>query len=87
VTPPGGEGMADAQSRIVSHMQDMAQANDGTTIAMVTHCDMIRAAVAWILGLSLDNLLRFDVDPGSVTRLVMGDWGAILTGLNERPAL
>jgi broad specificity phosphatase PhoE len=48
---------------------------------------MIRAAIAWILGLSLDNLLRFDVDPGSVTRLAMGDWGAILTGLNERPAL
>lgn len=87
VTPPGGEGMADAQSRIVSHMQDMAQANDGTTIAMVTHCDMIRAAVAWILGLSLDNLLRFDVDPGSVTRLAMGDWGARLIGLNDRLAL
>ena len=87
VTPPGGERMADAQSRIVSHMQEAAQANDGATIAMVTHCDMIRAAVAWVLGLSLDNLLRFDVDPGSVTHVVMDTSGARLTGLNERPAL
>ncbi|QQV76655.1 histidine phosphatase family protein [Sphingomonas aliaeris] len=87
VTPPGGEPMADAQSRIVSHMQETAQANDGATIAMVTHCDMIRAAVARVLGLSLDNLLRFDVDPGSITHVVIDESGARLAGLNERPAL
>ena len=80
---PGGESMITAQTRIVAHLQATAHAHDGETIAMVTHCDMIRAAVAWILGLPLDHLLRFDVDPASVTRAVFGDWGARLLNLNE----
>lgn len=81
--PPGGESMTAAQARIVAHLQAMAHAHDGETIAMVTHCDMIRAAVAWILGLPLDHLLRFDVDPASITRIVLGDWGGRLLTLNE----
>ncbi|MDB5669003.1 MAG: Broad specificity phosphatase PhoE, partial [Alphaproteobacteria bacterium] len=36
-----------------------------------------------ILGLSLDHLLRYDVDPASVTRIVLGDWGGRLLNLNE----
>lgn len=81
--PPGGESMTAAQARIVAHLQAMAHAHDGETIAMVTHCDMIRAAVAWIIGLPLDHLLRFDVDPASITRILLGDWGGHLLNLNE----
>ena len=49
-------------------------ASDGRTVAVVSHADMIGAAVAHVLGLPLDNLLRFDVsprvgDPGGVGRL------------------
>jgi broad specificity phosphatase PhoE len=80
---PGGETMSAAQARIVAHLRATANAYDGETIAMVTHCDMIRAAVAWILGLPLDHLLRFDIDPASITRIVLGDWGGRLLNLNE----
>ncbi len=84
---PGGETMAEAQARIVGYMTGVAtSAAGGTTIALVTHSDMIRAAVAHVLGLPLDNLLRFDVGPASVSRVVMGDWGAKLISLNERVA-
>ncbi len=44
---------------------------------------MIRGAVADVLGLSLDRLSTFDVDPASVTGLVMGEWGARLLYLNR----
>ena len=82
---PGGEGMVAAQARIVAHLQAIARdrERDGETVAMVSHCDMIRAAVAWVLGLPLDHLLRFDVDPASVTRIVLGDWGGRIMTLNE----
>jgi broad specificity phosphatase PhoE len=83
---PGGETMAEAQARIVGYMTDAARAADDATIALVTHSDMIRAAVAHALGLSLDHLLRFEVGPASVSRVVMGDWGAKLISLNERVA-
>lgn len=81
---PGGETMAQAQARIVAHLDSLVRARDGERIALVTHADMIRAAVAHVLDLPLDNLLRFDVDPASVSRMVAGDWGARLLTLNER---
>jgi len=81
---PGGETMAEAQARITAHLHATARTSDAEVVAMVTHSDMIRAAVADILGLPLDNLLRFEVGPASVTRLVAGDWGGKLISLNER---
>ncbi len=80
---PGGESMAEAQERAWAHVQAMAAARPGARIAMVSHCDVIRALVARVLDLSLDHLLRFDIDPASVTRLAVGSWGAKLTRLNE----
>jgi len=80
---PGGESMADAQQRAWAHIERTALANPGKTIAMVTHCDIIRAVVAQVLGLSLDHYGRFDIDPASLTRLAVGDWGAKVHSLNE----
>ncbi len=80
---PGGESMMEAQARIVGHVERTARDHDGRTIAMVTHSDMIRSAICWVLGLSLDNLLRFDIDPASVSRLVVGNWGARVLSVNE----
>lgn len=79
---PGGESMRQAQARIVGHVRATALDHEGQVVAAVTHSDMIRAVVADVLGLSLDNLLRFDIEPASVTTLVMGDWGARLVSLN-----
>ena len=83
---PGGESMRAAQERSFAHLRAMAASHGGETLAMITHCDIIRAMVAAILGLSLDNILRLEVGPASVTRVAAGEWGACLTGLNERIA-
>ena len=81
--PPGGESMAEAASRITRHVERLAADRAGEKIALVSHCDMIRAMVATCIGLSLDNLLRFEVSPASVSRIVAGPWGARLASLNE----
>lgn len=83
---PGGETMREAQARIVDCLAKLAIGGDGSTVAIVTHSDMIRAAVAHVLGMPLDDLLRFDVAPASVTRLLWGDWGTRLMTLNEKVA-
>lgn len=80
---PGGESMGEAQARIVDYLAALAADEDGRTVAVVSHADMIRGAVAHVLGLSLDHLLRFDIGPASVSRVVWGDWGARLMSLNE----
>ena len=80
---PGGETMGEAQTRIVHALSRLATDCPGQVIAVVSHADMIKAVVAHVLGLSLDNLMSFDVSPASVTRMVWGDWGQRLMSLNE----
>jgi broad specificity phosphatase PhoE len=82
--PPGGESMAEAVARTAGALQEIAAEHDGETIACVSHCDIIRGAVAHFLGLPLDRILAFDVDPASVTRIALGSWGARIMTLNER---
>jgi broad specificity phosphatase PhoE len=82
--PPGGESMEEAIGRAVAEVQRIALEHRGGTVAAVSHCDIIRGLIAYYLGLPLDNLLRFDVDPASVSRLVIGDWGARVASVNER---
>ena len=48
--------------------------------------DMLTAQAQQVesLGLSLDHLLRFDLDPASVSRISIGPWGAQVHSINER---
>ncbi|HZF93792.1 MAG TPA: histidine phosphatase family protein [Allosphingosinicella sp.] len=82
--PPGGECMAEAVERAVAAVGEIASEHRGQTVAAVSHCDIIRGLISFYLGLPLDNLLRFDIDPASVSRLVIGDWGARVMSVNER---
>jgi ribonuclease H / adenosylcobalamin/alpha-ribazole phosphatase len=82
--PPGGESMAEAIARAVGGLEGIAADHADQMIAAVSHCDIIRGVIAHYLGLPLDNLLRFDIDPTSVSRLVVGSWGARVMSVNER---
>ncbi|WP_246045309.1 histidine phosphatase family protein [Rubellimicrobium roseum] len=79
---PRGESMAEAAARIEIHVASLSM-RSSERIALVTHCDMIRALVARVLGLSLDHLLRFEIGPASISRLEAGRWGARVLSLNE----
>jgi ribonuclease H / adenosylcobalamin/alpha-ribazole phosphatase len=82
--PPGGESMDEAIARAVAEVDRIRAEHRAETVAAVSHCDLIRGLIAHYLGLPLDNLLRFDIDPASVSRLVLGDWGARVMSVNER---
>ncbi|MFL6856849.1 MAG: histidine phosphatase family protein [Allosphingosinicella sp.] len=81
---PGGETMGEAVARAVASLAEMAREHDGGTLVAVSHCDIIRGIIAHHLGLPLDHLLRFDVDPASVSRIAIGAWGARIISVNER---
>jgi len=82
--PPSGESMAEAVARAVGGLDEIARLHPEQTVAAVSHCDIIRGVIAHYLGLPLDNLLRFDVDPASVSRIAVGNWGARIISVNER---
>jgi ribonuclease H / adenosylcobalamin/alpha-ribazole phosphatase len=81
---PGGETMAQATARAVAHVEELAGSEWAGAVLCVSHCDVIRGVVANYLGLGLDRLLAFDVDPGSVSTLLVGGWGGRVLTLNGR---
>ena len=54
-------------------------------MALVSHGDPIRCLLAHRLGVGLAGLDRFEVDPASVSEVLLGDWGSKVVSLNERP--
>jgi len=82
-SPPGGESMHAATARAVRHIE--AAAGEAPLLC-VSHCDIIRGVVAYYLGLATDRLLAFDIDPASLTELLLhGDGSGRVVTLNERP--
>jgi ribonuclease H / adenosylcobalamin/alpha-ribazole phosphatase len=81
---PGGETMVEAVERAAAALAQMARDHEGETLVAVSHCDIIRGVIAHHLGLALDHLLRFDIDPASVSRIAIGAWGARIISVNER---
>lgn len=80
---PDGESMAEAQARALACAAAIAARHDGGAVALVSHCDVIRAALAGYLGVPLDGALGFDIDPASVSRVSVGDWGHQIHSINE----
>lgn len=81
---PGGETMAQAVARAAAHVAALGQG--GASALSITHCDIIRGVLAHYLGLGLDHILRFDIDPGSVSTIAFGPDGARIIRINEVPA-
>jgi probable phosphoglycerate mutase len=65
--PPNGEAFAGVQVRIVDCLARLAAAHANRTIVAVSHGDVLKAALAWYLRCSLDDLERFDIAPASVS--------------------
>jgi broad specificity phosphatase PhoE len=80
---PGGETMLDVQQRVLGLMEKLSRGVEEGRLVLVSHADVIKAAVMHVLGLSIDAWPRFDIAPASITILVTGTWGAKLVTLNE----
>lgn len=81
--PPGGERMIDVQARVAGHLDVMREEHPTATIAMVSHSDVIRAAICHVLGLSADHWHRFEIACASVTSVEADEDGYRLTSMNE----
>jgi probable phosphoglycerate mutase len=66
---PGGETMAEAQARIVDHLQWVQQRYPDGTVAIITHAEIIRAAWLHYTGRLLNDWQAVEIAPASVTRL------------------
>lgn len=73
--PPGGEHFAGVPRRATAALHRLRGRHPDQHVLVVSHGDVLKAMVADALGLSLDNLERFDIAPASISVLAMGaDW-------------
>jgi probable phosphomutase (TIGR03848 family) len=84
---PEGESFIDLQSRIANALEAIVKKHNKPKdiIAVIFHADPIKLAISHFLGLPLDHFQRLSCDTGSVSALYVGEMGANLIKLNQRP--
>jgi broad specificity phosphatase PhoE len=82
--PPDGESLHDVMERWNLFATALSNQHDWRTVLVVTHPDVIRAAVCHILDVRLANAGRINVSPLSLTRVSVSFLGWRLDDLNVR---
>jgi broad specificity phosphatase PhoE len=80
---PAGETADKVRNRVLDCMQRGRSAYPERAVVLVSHADVIKAAICHILDLPAEACAKFDISPASITTVVSGDWGARILTLNE----
>ena len=84
---PLGESIAECQHRMVRAIETIRLRHQPQDIvACFGHADPIKQAVAYYIGLPLDNFQRLAIDVGSITIIQVAENGSRLLALNYNPA-
>jgi probable phosphoglycerate mutase len=81
---PGGESLAEMQTRITGTLGRLVAAHPGHTVVAVSHADPIKAAVAHALGTHLDLFQRIAVFTASVSAVAYGPGGPTVLTVNAK---
>jgi probable phosphoglycerate mutase len=84
---PRGEAPAALTRRIVTAVERIAALHPGGRIVAVTHAETIRAAVVHYRGLSLDRFVEIEIEPASMTTVLVGRGTAHVESVNVVPHL
>jgi broad specificity phosphatase PhoE len=84
---PGGELMIEVQARMLGLMESLCRRHSAMTVALVSHADVIRGALAHCLGMPLDLMLRLEISPASISMVVMDQYGPRVLCVNNTEAI
>lgn len=80
---PGGETLGEAQVRVVQALDHLRAQHPRQLIAVFSHADMIKLAVAYYVGIHIDLFQRLTINPCSLTALAFEPMGPRLLALND----
>ncbi len=81
---PNGEAFSEAQVRVAAEVDALVQLHKPKDlIVCVSHSDLIKLALAYYLGLSLDLFQRIMVAPASISTLFFGDGHVQVVNINQ----
>jgi probable phosphomutase (TIGR03848 family) len=84
---PDGESFADAQVRTLNELHAIAARHPRGRVAIASHGDVIRMAIAHFSGAHLDLFQRTVVDPASVSVVHLGERGPRVALVNDTGGL
>lgn len=84
-TIPGGESMLAVQVRTVAALERLRASHGATEVVVVSHADVVKAALLHAMGAPLDHMGRLEVDPGSRSVIAWGDEMARVLAMNLPP--
>lgn len=86
---PGGESLRETQARAVAALDALHEAHPEETdvVVVVSHADVIKAAVAHYVGLHLDLFQRLVISPASLSVIQFHKFGPRLVCLNDTGAV
>lgn len=80
---PGGELMLETQARIVAELEVLRSRHLAQVVAVVTHGDVIKSALAHFIGTPLDLFQRIEICPASISVVALGDNGPYVQRIND----
>lgn len=80
---PGGESLQQMQQRMLAALHEIAARHPDQAIAICSHADPIKAAVAHFLGSHFDHFQRIHISTGSVSVVVMQNTGPVVLRVND----
>jgi probable phosphoglycerate mutase len=80
---PGGEMMTAVQSRMVRELETLRDRHAGHNVAVFSHGDPIKAAIAYFAGTPLDLFHRIEISPASVSVVTVDHYGPRLLRVND----
>jgi probable phosphoglycerate mutase len=81
---PGGESFLDVQARIVAELELLSTEHADGRIAIVSHADVIKAAVGYATGTPIDLLQRIEISPCSVSIIALDKREVKVWAVNSR---
>jgi probable phosphomutase (TIGR03848 family) len=82
IRPPEGEMMLSVQTRVVAHLEKLRIAHPDEMVAVISHGDVIKAAIAHYAGIHLDLFHRLEISPASVSVVAVNDYGPKIMRIN-----
>lgn len=84
---PGGEHIAEVQARVVRELESIRADHAQGTVAIVSHADVIRTALAYYAAVPIDLFLRLEISIASVTIVNLTDDGPTIVCVNHTESL
>lgn len=81
---PGGESFLEVQTRAVTELDKLSSQHNNARVAIVSHADVIKAAVGYFTATPIDLLQRIEISPCSVSVIAIDNGAARLLTINNQ---